>query len=384
MTGTDAAEIEALATAGVGWVSANLDYPPGGQMPRLEALARDMATAAGTARQRDIGYAIRIKLPAGALPAAEEFEQFASTLAGRIGSSADAYILDAPVESFQPDAGARALAELGRLITRHAGGSAIVMVPQGVAERGFPAEGGQRPEQFDDIEATAVDLPGNMNREPTDAGHDCAQPGLQPSAPTSPVAAPTPPVAAPTTPAPRTPAPVAAGEYAAAYEVLFAGSGRITGTWLAPPAVSGQAPEPAMLQACLRGLAGRHALVSWDAQGPTRVLDDEGIANTSWLALWNMARTLRGKQFSAAVDSPEGITAIRFSGSTGDVVVIWSDGPHRSVSLSGSLTGSTQTDIYGGEDPLQAAAGHARLVVTWEPTYITLPTAGALTIAEAP
>lgn len=379
VTGTDAAEIDALATAGVGWVSADLDYPPGGQAPRLEALARDIATAAGTARYRGMGYAIRIKLPAGPLPAAEEFEAFASTVARRMGSSADAYILDAPVESFQPDAGARALAELGRLIARHAGGSAIVMVPQGVAERGFPAEGGQRPEQFDDIEATAIDSPGDMNREPTDAGHDCAQPGFEASA--QPVTPPTPPLLptpAPATPAPATPA--AAG----AYEVLFAGSGRITGTWLAPTAVSGQAPEPAMLQECLRGLAEGHALVSWEAQGPTRVLDDEGIANSSWLALWNMARMLREKQFSAAVDSPEGITALRFAGSAGDVVVIWSDGPRRSVSLSGSLAGSTQTDIYGGEDALQAAAGHARLVVTWEPSYITLPAAGAMTITEAP
>ena len=379
ISGTDAAEIEALATAGVGWVSANLDYPPGGQTPRLQALARDMATAAGTARHRDIGYAIRIKLPGGPLPAAEEFEAFASTVARRLGSSADAYILDAPAESFQPDAGARALAELGRLIARHAGGSATILVPQGVAERGFPAEGGQRPEQFDDIEATSLDSPGDTNREPTDAGHDCAQPGLQPSAPTQPAV----PATAPITPAPRTPVTVAAGEYAGAYEVLFAGSGRITGTWLAPTATSAQAPEPAMLQTCLRGLAEGHGLVSWDAQGATRVLDDEGIANTSWLALWNMARMLRGKQFSAAVDSPEGITALRFSGADGDVLVIYSDGPRRSVSLSGSLVGLKHTDIYGGEDPLQTTAGHARLLVTWEPTYITLPSAGALTIAEA-
>ena len=166
--------------------------------------------------------------------------------------------------------------------------------------------------------------------------------------------------------------------------MLFAGSGRITGTWLAPPAMGGQAPEPAMLQACLQGLAEGHALVSWDAQGPTRVLDDEGIANASWLALWNMARMLREKQFSAAVDSPEGITALRFSGSTGDVVAIWSDGPRTSVSLSGDLARATLADIYGGEDPLQATAGHARLAVSWEPSYITLPAAGALTIAEAP
>jgi len=379
VSGTDAAQIEALATAGVGWVSATLDYPPGGQMPRLQAVARDMATAAATARYRDIGYAVRIKLPGGPLPAAEEFEAFASTVARRLGSSADAYILDAPAESFQPDAGARSLAELGRIITRHAGGSAIVLVPQGVAERGFPAEGGQRPEQFDDIEATAIDSPGDINREPTDAGHDCAQPGFEASAqPVAPASPPLPPTPAPATPAPATPA--AAG----AYEVLFAGSGRITGTWLAPPAVSEQAPEPAMLQACLRGLAEGHGLVSWDAEGATRVLDDEGIANTSWLALWNMARMLREKQFSAAVDSPEGVTALRFAGADRDVVIIWSDGPRRQVSLSGSVAGSTHTDIYGGEDPLQAAAGHAKLVVTWEPTYITLPTAGALTIAEAP
>lgn len=389
ISGTDAAEIEALATAGVGWVRADLDYPPGGQARRLEALARDMGTAAATARYRGIGYAVRIKLPGGPLPAADEFDAFASTVTRRMGSNAEAYILDAPAESLLPDAGARALAELGRIVSRHAGGSAIVLVPQGVAERGFPSGGGQRPEQFDDIEGTSIDSPGDMNREPTDAGHDCAQPGLQPSeqpvAPaTAPASPPLPPTPEPATPAPVAQTPVATGEYAGAYEVLFAGSGGISGTWLAPAEVGGQAPEPATLQACLRGLAEGHALVSWDAQGPTRVLDDEGIANTSWLALWNMAGLLRGRQFSAALDGPEGISAFRFSGSVGDVVVIWSDGPRRSVSLSGSLAGSTQTDIYGGEDPLQAAAGHARLAVTWEPTYITLPTAGALTIAEAP
>lgn len=384
VTGTDAAEIEALATAGVGWVSADLDYPPGGQAPRLGALARDMATAAATARQRDIGYAVRIKLPGGPLPAAEEFEAFASTVARRLGSSADAYILDAPAESFQPDAGARSLAELGRRIARHAGGSAIVLVPQGVAERGFPAEGGQRPEQFDDIEAISIDSPGDTNREPTDAGHDCAQPGLEPSAqPAPPVTSP-PPGPARTTPASGATVPVVAGEYAGAYEVLFSGSGRITGSWLAPVDTRGQAPEPAMLHACLQGLAEGHTLVSWNSRGPGRVLDDAGIATTSWLALWNMARMVRGKQFSAAVDSPDGVTALRFAGPDRHVMAIWSDGPLRHVTLSGDLAGATRTDIHGGEDPVQATAGHARLAVTWEPTYITLPSAGALTIAEAP
>lgn len=383
VNGADAAEIAAVATAGVGWVSAPLDYPPGGQAPRLAALARDMATAASTARGYGVAYSIVIKLPAGPLPAAEEFDAFASTVIRRLSSSADAYILDAPAESLLPDAGARSLAELGRIVARHAGGSAVVLVPQGVAERGFPAEGGQRPEQFDDIDATSMDSPGDVNREPTDAGHDCAQPGLEPAPqPVAPATPPLPPIPAPAPTAPA--APAAAGEYAGAYEVLFAGSGRITGTWLAAAEVSGQAVEPAMLHSCLKGLADGRVVVSWGTPDAGRVLDDAGIANTNWLAVWNMARMLRDRQFSAEIDAPEGVTALRFAGADRDLVVIWSDGPLKQVSLSGNLGGAMRTDIHGGEDPLQATAGQARLLASREPTYITLPSAGALTISDAP
>jgi cell division septation protein DedD len=401
ISGTDSEQIHALATAGVGWVSATLDYPEGGQAPRLRAHARDMAGAATTARRYGVDYAVIIKLASTTLPAPEEFQQFFDTVDGELGRSVAAYLLDAPAGAFADDEGARGLLALAEIAKARSSDDSAILLPAGVAERGRPVDTPDQPDQPDGVETKIIDSPGDTDREPTDAGHDCAQPGFEPE-PEIPVVPipddqPTdPPPAVPATPATTAPtpeetaaavdtphAPAAPYERPTTFEVFQPGPNTLDGTWLVDLGAMDDADGAARVRAAILAMADGHGLLTWDTADAGRVLDDEQNANAAWLALWNMASALRGSASSSVVDTPEGVAAIRATGPSNDIIVVWSEARRAEVDLSGNLTGCMCTDMYGTEQEMQMTMGRAKLTLTPEPTYISVSTGAEVEIVEA-
>jgi len=393
LSGDSAAEVQAAAMAGVGWVAAPIEYADDPSSHAVRARMRQLRDLGDEAHRYGMSFAVKVRLGGGSAPHCEEFMGFFEALNSRLGSLADAYVLDCSPRLLAADGSRQQIAAVAAVIrdVQETSGSATkstILTPFGTAEtiqEALPAAQDTPGTQPDDkgkpaTEGTkdplaAIDLQFGPVTEKQPVAEATATDTAAPAAATDA------PLTAPMTPPQPQSGPV--------YVPSYVGDCEQAGNWLLPltaPAEERGAgcPRDALTaRQAVCALAGDCALVFWDNTGEASLLDGDGNATPCWAALWAMCQQLRGKSFASREESDDGVACLRFGGDAGDTLVMWAERGQKSTVLVGELAGATKVDIGGQEWPLSFIGGRAQVALTGDPLYVNVRSGAAVSIGAA-